>query len=324
LIKKERTIPLVIPKCEALLRRLPDQHPKRPQIEEQLAKSLKGYNGEKSIDYFLSELLSNKYYIFYGLRLPKNKTNYAQIDVLILTKFYILIIEVKNISGEIKIDTELNQMIRKINDKIEVYNDPFLQLERHKKTISTMLQSQNYLSLPIETLLLISDPSTYIEFTKPSKELIRKTVRSTNLVSKIESIDEKYRLERLSIKDMNKLSRSFIKKHTPLNPDVLSMFQIDKNEIQKGVHCPKCSFLPIHKKKNRNKWYCPKCNGEYQDAHLATLRDYALLISQSITNQECRDFLQITSSDGAYRILQSLNLEQAGEKKTRRYHFEIQ
>lgn len=64
MIKKERKIPLSIQKIEALLRRLPDDHPMRDKMKEDLAKSWAGYRGEQSVDYYLS-FLQKKNLLFY-------------------------------------------------------------------------------------------------------------------------------------------------------------------------------------------------------------------------------------------------------------------
>ncbi|MFL0364403.1 hypothetical protein ACH0BF_15460 [Pseudobacillus sp. 179-B 2D1 NHS] len=53
MIVKERKVPVKILKLEALLRRLPDHHIKRPLIEEELAISKAGFRREQSIDFYL-------------------------------------------------------------------------------------------------------------------------------------------------------------------------------------------------------------------------------------------------------------------------------
>jgi hypothetical protein len=69
MIKKPREIPLTIRKLEALLRRTEDKNEKRPLIQQDYAKRLAGYKGERSMNYHLSVLDSKKYHIFHDLRL---------------------------------------------------------------------------------------------------------------------------------------------------------------------------------------------------------------------------------------------------------------
>ncbi|MFD2625054.1 nuclease-related domain-containing protein [Salibacterium salarium] len=53
-----------------MLRRTSPTHPERPKIQEQLAMSYAGYRGEESMNYHLSFLPDDDYYILHDLRLP--------------------------------------------------------------------------------------------------------------------------------------------------------------------------------------------------------------------------------------------------------------
>jgi cytochrome c-type biogenesis protein CcmH/NrfG len=67
MIKKERDISMKILTLQALLRRLPKDHPRRPQIEKELARRMSGLRGEQSINYELSLLQVKNDYIFQDL-----------------------------------------------------------------------------------------------------------------------------------------------------------------------------------------------------------------------------------------------------------------
>ncbi|QOR66058.1 NERD domain-containing protein [Cytobacillus suaedae] len=115
-------------KLEALLRRLSKIHPKRQLVEKDYAIKSAGYRGEQSLDYFLSFLPEKNYMIFHNLRLKCND-NYFQIDILLVSPRFILIIETKNISGTLEFDHLNKQLIRTINDSINVYPDPVQQVK---------------------------------------------------------------------------------------------------------------------------------------------------------------------------------------------------
>jgi hypothetical protein len=93
---KERDFPLFVQILQALLRRLPSNHPKVPLIQENLAKSIAGFKSEQAIDYPLSFLPTKSFYIFHDLRL-KTKSHYFQLDSIIVTLNYVLILEVTNL-----------------------------------------------------------------------------------------------------------------------------------------------------------------------------------------------------------------------------------
>ncbi|MED2971018.1 nuclease-related domain-containing protein [Fictibacillus sp. B-59209] len=100
MIVKSIQIPLIIKKLEALLRRLPPNHPKRPIIEKELASRFKGYRGEQSLDFYLQEFPSKDHLILHDIRLPALNSQ-IQMDLLILTPYYLLNLEVKNFSGSL-------------------------------------------------------------------------------------------------------------------------------------------------------------------------------------------------------------------------------
>lgn len=131
MIVKKRQLPLMILKLQSLLRRLPKNHPKIPYIEENLAKKMAGYRGEHSIDYPLSFLTFQNYFILHDLRLPHNDY-FFQIDTLLISPKFILMLEVKNIAGKLFFDQEFHQLVRTLNDKEEVFPDPILQVKRHE------------------------------------------------------------------------------------------------------------------------------------------------------------------------------------------------
>ncbi|MGM0874073.1 MAG: hypothetical protein ACQEWV_04595 [Bacillota bacterium] len=67
MIIKEKELPIKIKKLEALLRRLPKGHSKCSYVEEEFAKRMAGYKGEKSLEYYLS-FLDEDFHIFHDLR----------------------------------------------------------------------------------------------------------------------------------------------------------------------------------------------------------------------------------------------------------------
>ncbi|MFJ7366272.1 nuclease-related domain-containing protein [Peribacillus frigoritolerans] len=98
LIVKKRKVPLAIRKLRALACRLPPNHPKVPLIMNDLKKREAGYKGECSIDFPLSFLEPKNYFIFHDLRL-QDQSRFFQLDTLLISKKFALIIEVKNMAG---------------------------------------------------------------------------------------------------------------------------------------------------------------------------------------------------------------------------------
>ncbi|WP_213020645.1 nuclease-related domain-containing protein [Siminovitchia terrae] len=90
MVKKARAVPLRILVLEALLRRLPIDHPGRGTIEADLIRRKAGFKGEQSLDYFMRHLPFNGHYIFQDLRLPLSDNIFFQIDSLLLSNRYFI------------------------------------------------------------------------------------------------------------------------------------------------------------------------------------------------------------------------------------------
>lgn len=79
MILKDRKVPKRILFDEALLRRLPETHPKWHQIYEGNQRRRAGYNGERSLDHYLKLLPEDKYFIFHVCIFPTSPLHFKWI-----------------------------------------------------------------------------------------------------------------------------------------------------------------------------------------------------------------------------------------------------
>lgn len=316
MIAKIREIPLSIRKLEALLRRLPPNYPKREQIKRDLAKRMAGYKGEESIDIHLDDLPEKKYLIFHDVCLSNGKYNF-QIDTLLMSRTSAILIEVKNISGTLHFDRTFNQLIRTFNEKERGFADPIAQVKRQKKEFLSWMLNMNLPLVPVEYLIVISNPSTVLKLKSGYSRDYERICHSEHLLEKIQSLDKKYVEEIYSPKEMKKISRLILKEHSPHDSNILQLYPIPRKDLLTGVYCPTCSLLPMVR--NKGFWFCPCCGSRSKDAHVYSLWDFFYLIKPSITNLEFRDFTHVPSRQTATRLLTSMDLHSEGAQKNRIY-----
>jgi ribosomal protein L37AE/L43A len=316
LIKKMHVPPIKILKLYALLRRIIPNHPLKHDIEAELMKLEAGYKGEVSLDYHLSFLPETEYLVLHNLRLSY-KTFFFQIDTLILHTNFILILEVKNIAGEIYIDTHFNQLIRTRGGHSEIFPDPILQAYKQRDKLHNWLMSKNFPSMPIEYRVILTNSRTFIKNTSQDQLVHNQLIRSERLVEVIKNLTTKYQKQIMTTKEMNKIANRLIKFHIPQDSDVLSQFRLSKVELQPGVYCTKCHSLSMER--SNGTWKCSICLIKQKDAHINALCDYALLIDNTISNKELRSFTKLTSLSTAARLLSLLDLPYTGTTKDRRY-----
>ncbi|MGM0847205.1 MAG: nuclease-related domain-containing protein [Bacillota bacterium] len=157
----ERQIPERILALEAAIRRLSKNHEKLPDLHKELRSRKKGYKGELSFDYYLKLLPDDKYFILNQLRLP-HKSTFFQIDSLLICELFILIIEIKSHSGKLHYDHSFRQLTRTYNEVVQGYPYPLSQVQRHSFQLKDWLRKNKFVDLPIEYLVVQSDPSSIL------------------------------------------------------------------------------------------------------------------------------------------------------------------
>lgn len=316
MIVKELSVPIRVLSLEATRDRLREDHPIAGDIQQELKRRLAGFNGERAVSYYLDFLPAKDYYIFHALRLPSGKY-FFQMDYLLLTTRCLIILECKNFYGTISFEESFNQLIRTANDKEEGFQDPISQAKWHRQQLLKFLHSHQ-ISLPVEYLVVISNPSTIIKTSPQNKLALNKVIHGHSLLERIEKIVERYQNEIIDLKGVRKLSKLLLKYHTPETYEVLEKFGLCERDILTGVRCPNCQRLPM--KRVQGAWICPACDCKDKKAHISALNDYFLIMGPTITNQKLREFVHLESEDTAKRLLRSMNLPATGTNKGRVYH----
>lgn len=300
---------------EAVVKRLPFNHPRKKDYQTKLMKLKAGYKGEVDLDYYLAQLPEKDYILLQSLRLPHLETHF-QIDTLLLSPSFFINFESKNYAGEIDIDLNFDQLIRTIDGKQDTYGNPLLQAKIQTSNLNTWMKNHSFSFPPIEYFVTISSPQTTIKNTNKSPEVFYRVCRTARALYKIEDMKMKFKSETLTMKDLKKIAHKLIKSHQPLIVDPKGL-NLPLDELAKGIQCPECHEFGM--RRIHGNWLCPSCGHLSKTAHITAVRDLFLLHGFSINNQQLRDFLGIQSVDLATHILKSLNLVPSGSKKNRTY-----
>lgn len=312
MIVKKRIFPFRIKLNDAILRRLPVNHPKQADVIKDNLKAWAGHRGEEALDYYTSLLHEEKFHIFQGLRLESGQTHF-QMDSLLLSPSLALIIDAKNMAGTLTFNSTFNQMERTFNDKTDIYEDPILQVKRHRLLLLKWLKDHQFPQIPIEYLVFSSNPSTALRNPYNDPEVYQRVCPPGKIIFKIEEFLSKYKKEVLTIKEQKKLSKLLLKSDAPAGSH-LHQFKILPSDYLTGVQCPTCSRYAMER--YGGTWNCTYCGATAKDAHHQAIKDYFLLINDTITNKQFREYLHIQSPKLATKLLANMNLKSHG--KTRR------
>ncbi|WP_167449530.1 nuclease-related domain-containing protein [Halobacillus trueperi] len=314
MIIKPRIIPPDIAHLEMLLHRIKPHHTKIPQLEEILSAKQAGWSGEQSLDFHL-DYLKGPHYILHNLRLNDGR-HFFQIDTVILFPSFILILEAKNMIGQISIHREKREMRR----DTEGFQDPVEQAERQKYLLDEWLYNHLGIRMPVDFLVVFTNRRCTLEFDSSDSSIYEKVIRATSLIDTIEKKKGFYPRRLFGKKELSRIGQALVDAHKEYIPDYMSRYNLNYSDLQKGVRCPACGKYSM--KRTKMKWECSVCFHISLYAHEQALREYAVLVAKIISNKEARDFLRISSRHVVYRLLSAYCKERRGSTKKARFLLE--
>ncbi len=306
----ERTKSSKLVMLESLVRRLHPSDSDYAYFKEGYQRQVAGYEGEKWVDREWFDMPNlGCHYLFCNYEFENEHGFSHQIDTVSLTLKYLLILEIKNISGRVDIDEDKHQMIvTRPDGTTKSYANPLDQIRRHAQHLGVLLDQFKF-PLPIEGALVFSNPATIIGNVPKNFPIFH----SSGLRHFVQRLLKKYH-EKLSEKQSAQLSKILLTKlkRQEVNPS------FDLSRLRKGVLCGVCDFQVIMTYRGGT-WQCMSCGARDKSAILQGLHDYRALIGNKITNKEFREFFGVESMDAASKILSRLELESYGKKRGRYY-----
>ncbi len=308
---KNRDTSLKLKGLQAAQSRLSVGHPMLPVFAAKQASVEAGIGGEERVAEVLRKhTFPHSHHIFHDLSLKSDER--FQMDTSMLTPWYGVVLEVKNIGGVLEFKDKPPQLIRTREDgHQDGFESPVVQLERNCECLTDWLRSRN-IQFPIYGAVVLAYPKQIVAV-PPAKTMLL----FPNLIpSFIKNIPQP--AKQLDLDTFNWLSAELLNSHQPFIPKpICETYKIPFGDFQTGVQCGPCGRFGMIKLPRT--WHCPFCNATDRLAHQRTILEWFLIFKKTITNRECRAFLRIEDPDTAKRILQSMNLKSEGEYRYRAY-----
>lgn len=171
-----------------------------------------------------------------------------QIDFIIFTKSYILLLEVKNIKGTIRFQQYPSQIVRTLDGVTQAMDCPFTQMTRNVLQFRKLLGNQ---PLPVYSAIVWANRSAVIEqlsFEAPHPLLFLKQL--PDFISKLPT-------EEMKGVSLQRLVKRIQSKATPFfQTNLCERFEVLPQELIKGYICLSChQKLKLHVKT----WSCSYC-----------------------------------------------------------------
>lgn len=312
---KERSDSLTLKGLIAAQSRLSDAHPTASVLASKQSIIEAGIGGEQQVaEVFGRYQFPFRNTIYHDLSLSSD--TYFQIDHLLKTPHYGVVLETKNLAGSLEFRDNPPQLIQKRDDgQIKYYESPVVQLERNIELFSAWLSQRN-IDLPLYGAIVLAYPKQHVEIPPANTKIL-----FPNLIPPfIKSLPQQGKgLDQSTFKW---LSSEILRCHQTYIPKpVCESYQIPASDIQQGVRCDSCGKLGMIKVPRT--WHCRFCGVNNHLAHQKALIEWFLVVKRTITNGECREFLGVNDKFTAHRILQSMNLKSRGTYRDRIYFMDL-
>lgn len=308
-------VPFHVMQYEYLSHRLISSSPRKKAVEKQLARYRTGFRGESALGYPL-QFVPQNHLLYHNLRFP-DRANFFQLDFLVLTRSFLLILEVKNLKGIITLNG--HQMIRSLNNESEAYPDPVIQALRHQSQLNDWLDRKNLSGLPIKSLVVFGSRSV-LNF--EDKTRAAWCIMPDTVPFRIAELNDRFQKEVLSKNECEELKNSLLVDHQPLELDLLHHAKVSRSELIRGVCCPACGHFSVFRRSRA--WRCLNCTHLPVNAGADALIEYRHLFGSAITNRRCRDFLRLDSDSIARKLLTTHQLPYEGSTRDRVYFIDDQ
>ena len=315
MIMKKRGIDLHLEGLQALSKRLPETHPQKETIDKKIRMKTAGIRGEsKLVKVFENYTFLDEIYILHDVSFYS--TGRAQIDCLVITSNFALVLEVKNIAGDMSFLVGTGQISRVLeNGQIDHFESPMVQIDRNSDLLFDWFRLKD-IYMPILGAVVMTNST--------QKVTVQPNQYPVLFLGEIPSFVKRQIKNQIVIEPNQAkiIAQMLVEAHQPYNPfPICDRWHVDTACLKKGVFCTKCCDGMM--KRSFRTWVCEACFQRDPYAHIQAIREWFMLIGGEITNKECREFLGVQSRQLVTRMLKEMNLLVVGTGKKTKYLMEM-
>ncbi|RNF40948.1 nuclease-related domain-containing protein [Planococcus salinus] len=285
-----------------LAERLPKNHAAWNPVTRELKNALAGAGGEERTLALLNKELElpESPMLLKDLHIPI-KEGYAQIDILLLHRKFVCVLEVKNMTGEFYFDTENFQFHRMIDGRREGMKNPESQLHRAVKA------AEKFLHAPVDGIIVLASRSGRV-VEGPKHYPVVSLDYLPFYLEKLAEGEKRLDPLVLAAKLRSLPKRDFRKQ-------LLERYGVSLNEIRLGVTCKSCRNCAMIR--SERKWHCVRCGMYSKDAHEVTLQEFAVLFGEELPTGFAYRLLGVEDKYVLYRLLEKSALQ--GNERGKRW-----
>lgn len=274
-----------------------------PAIQQEFYRLEAGLSGEHKLKLLLSDYhFKSASYIFYNFECTNSKGFTHQMDALLITPNFIVIMEVKQMSGTLFYKPALHEFYRVQDNVSENFPNPFDQAYRHQLFLEHQLKAWQ-MSIPVYHIVVLANYRATLDHSLTNFPIMH----LSGIPRFIEKLYKQHPNPRVNITFLQNQLEQLYEQLPPRRT-------IEKHRLRNGVLCKKCDF--VNEMHYRQGYFsCPVCGVKSKEALYETFLQYRILVSSRISNKEFRDFFNIPCIHIASKLLAKSGLEKHGVNK---------
>ncbi|MER2119838.1 MAG: nuclease-related domain-containing protein [Solibacillus sp.] len=288
---------------EVLAKRILPDDMEASVIQQEFHRLEAGFAGENRLKQTLSDYyFKTDRHIFYNFECINENGFSHQMDAILVTPLFIVIFEVKLLSGTLFYKPAQHEFYRIHNEKRENFRNPLDQVYRHQLFLEQCLRKWQ-ITIPMCFAVVIANQQAILDESLEKFPIFH----ISGVPNFIESL---YRNTAKTNANMRMIVAKLNQLHQVLPP----RRSISMNRLRRGVLCRQCDY------KNTMSYYygafvCNVCQAKSRDAIFETLYHYRILFGDKISNREFRDFFGMVNIKTCSSILSRLGFEKCGSKR---------
>ena len=312
---RKRKEPALLQSLPRLIARATLDRSRQDYLQNQLYRVKAGYSGERFIDRYLESLeVPISLTVLTDIHLSLSPGNSFQIDTLILSDHFILILDVKNVGGELRFKTDPNHLEQTLSTgEVIIMDCPLDQLKTHIYNLQSWLRKRG-IDVDVCGRVVIASKNGRVKEAPPKAPIIYR--KGLPILLREKSLQPVV----YSAKQQKLINDSIQQNKVKFDPFPLcKYFNIDPAHLKKGQLCSRCGESMVYKSHKQRE--CKKCGLIEKNNYEEVLKDWFILVNDSISNGECRDFLQLKNKDDARYAIKTLPLIKTGNSVATRYYW---
>lgn len=287
--------------------RLPAGDLTRADKEQSLSNLRAGVSGEKRIfETVCSVMLPDGVVLIQNLALPLLGGMQFQMDLVIVAKSGILLIESKQIAGRLRFNP-VPAELRKVDENGEiqvVYDCPLAQLADQKENLLQWLRMEGY-RVPVLGAVVFANNPIIEEIGQDAPVYKIREVR--NLVRR--HLERKPVINDEDVMAISETMREHAQSYLPF-----PLQHPNRSAYFTGPICRHCR-KPL-KKQSKRTWHCDICLLPDGDPYLATLLAWFILVRKTISPREVMNLFDLKAHKSVRNLMKRLPFEKIGSGKT--------